>query len=165
MKQQTINTNKMIVLALFTCTALLLSYIESLIPFFAGVPGMKLGLPNLAVVFLLWRYGYKEAAMVNVLRIIMSGFLFGNLFSILFSISGALVSFIAMYIAKKCRFSEYAVSMVGAVFHNIGQILVAMWIVQTVSVVVYVPILLMAALITGYVIGMIANLMLKYMPR
>lgn len=163
--KQALNTNKMIILALFICVALLLSYVESLIPFFGGVPGMKLGLPNLVVVFVLWKYGCKEAIMVNLVRILMSGLLFGNLFSILFSISGAVISFMFMCLSKKCGFSIYGVSMVGAVFHNVGQILVAMLIVQTVSVGIYVPILMIAALITGYIIGMIAKLMLTYMPR
>ena len=87
-------------MALFTTTALMLSYIESLFPFFFGVPGMKLGLANLAVVVALYFYGWREAFTVNILRIVLSGLLFGNLFSVLFSLGGALVSFVSMAAAK-----------------------------------------------------------------
>ena len=80
------NTRKNVILALLTTTALMLSYIESLIPFFLGVPGMKLGLANLAVVFCIYQFGLKEAALLNFMRIVLSGLLFGNMFSILFSL-------------------------------------------------------------------------------
>ena len=165
MMNRTEKTQKMIGLALFTTVALLLSYVESLFPFFAGVPGMKLGLPNLAVVLLLWKYEWKDALLVNLMRIILSGLLFGNMFSILFSICGAIVSFVSMCFLKKCGLSIYGVSMAGAVFHNIGQILVAICIVQTVSVGIYAPVLLITGLITGYFIGMLARIFLVHLPK
>ena len=165
MMNRTEKTQKMIGLALFTTVALLLSYVESLFPFFAGVPGMKLGLPNLAVVLLLWKYEWKDALLVNLMRIILSGLLFGNMFSILFSICGAIVSFVSMFFLKKYGLSIYGVSMAGAVFHNIGQILVAICIVQTVSVGIYAPVLLITGLITGYFIGMLARILLVHLPK
>ena len=159
------NTQKMISLAFLTTVALMLSYIESLIPFFAGIPGMKLGLPNLAVVFILWHYEWRDAILVNVLGIILSGLLFGNLFSILFSISGAVVSFIFMCLFKKCGFSIYGVSMAGAVFHNIGQIFTAVFLVKTVAVGMYAPILMITGLVTGYFIAVIARLLMIHLPK
>ena len=95
------NNRKLVTMALFITAAMMLSYIESLFPFFFGVPGMKLGLANLAVVMALYLYGWREALMVNVLRILLTGLLFGNMFSVLFSLSGALVSFICMLSARK----------------------------------------------------------------
>ena len=90
-------------LGVFLAFALILSYIESLIPFYFGIPGMKLGLANLMVVLLLYLAGAKEAAVVSVLRIVLSGFLFGNMFSILYSLAGGLLSFIAMWMVKKSK--------------------------------------------------------------
>lgn len=159
------NTRKNVILALLTTTAMMLSYIESLIPFFLGVPGMKLGLANLAVVFCIYQFGLKEAALLNFMRIVLSGLLFGNMFSILFSLSGAAVSFVAMVICKKLRFSIYGVSISGGVFHNIGQLLVAVFIVQNVSISIYGPFLLISGLITGALIGYISKLLLKYTGR
>lgn len=159
------NTRKNVILALLTTTALMLSYIESLIPFFLGVPGMKLGLANLAVVFCIYQFGLKEAAFLNFMRIVLSGLLFGNMFSILFSLSGAAVSFAAMVICKKIRFSIYGVSISGGVFHNIGQLLVAIFIVQNVSISIYGPFLLISGLITGAFIGYISKTLLKYSDR
>ena len=152
-------------MALFTTTALMLSYIESLFPFFFGVPGMKLGLANLAVVVALYFYGWREAFTVNILRIVLSGLLFGNLFSVLFSLGGALVSFVSMAAAKKTGLSLCGVSMAGGVFHNIGQLVIAAFLVQTVEVGYYAPILLIAGLVTGLVIGVLGKELLRRLPR
>lgn len=152
-------------MALFITTALMLSYIESLFPFFFGVPGMKLGLANLAVVMALYLYGWREALMVNVLRIVLAGLLFGNLFSVLFSLSGAVFSFGCMLCAKKLGLSLYGISMAGGVFHNVGQLLTAVFIVQTVEISYYAPFLLIAGLATGFVIGVLGREMLKRIPE
>jgi len=156
---------KTVTLALFVSTALLLSYIESLFPFFFGIPGAKLGLANLGAVIALYFYGWREALIVNILRIVIAGLLFGNLFSTLFSLSGAAVSFLFMILAKKIGFSVYGVSMAGGVFHNIGQLITAMFIVQTVSVGYYAPVLMIAGLLTGFFIGAIGKEILKRLPK
>ena len=158
------NNRKLVTTALFITAAMMLSYIESLFPFFFGVPGMKLGLANLAVVMALYLYGWREALMVNVLRIMLTGLLFGNMFSILFSLSGALVSFICMLSAKKLGLSLYGVSMAGGVFHNAGQLLTAAFIVQTVEIGYYAPFLLAAGLVTGFLIGVLGRELLKRIP-
>ncbi len=156
---------KLVTIALFTTTALMLSYIESLFPFFFGVPGMKLGLANLAVVITLYFYGWREALVVNVLRIVLSGLLFGNLFSILFSLGGAAISFICMTLMKKLGLTLYGVSMAGGVFHNVGQLLIAAFLVQTVEIGYYAPFLLAAGLVTGFLIGVLARELLRRMPE
>lgn len=156
---------KLVTMALFVTTAFMLSYIESLFPFFFGVPGMKLGLANLAVVCALYLYGWREALMVNVLRIILAGLLFGNMFSILFSLGGAIVSFVCMMAAKRLGLSLYGVSMAGGVFHNVGQLLIAAFLVQTVEVGCYAPFLLIAGLVTGFLIGAIGKELLRRIPK
>lgn len=158
------NNKKLATMALFVATALILSYVESLFPFFFAIPGMKLGLANLAAVLVLYCYGWREALLVNVLRILLSGILFGNLFSILFSLGGALVSFAAMLLAKKLNFSLYGVSMAGGVFHNVGQLLIAAFLVETVEVGYYAPVLLVMGLVTGWLIGVIGKKMLRHLP-
>ena len=160
-----INSKKLAVLSLFVTTALMLSYIESLIPFFFGVPGMKLGLANLAVVIALYNYGWREALLVNVLRLILTGLLFGNLFSILFSLSGAFVSFAGMMAARRFGLSLHGVSMAGGVFHNVGQLLIAAFLVRNMAVGYYAAFLLPAGLLTGLLIGVMAKEMLKRLQQ
>ena len=138
--------------------ALILSYVESLIPFAFGIPGMKLGLPNAAILIVLFLFGWKEALAINVLRIVVSGFLFGSMFGILFSLAGAIISFIVMCIAKKLDvFSIKGVSIRGGVSHNIGQMLVAVYVVKTSGILYYLPVLMIGGLITGILIGIISE--------
>lgn len=150
----------------FTALALIFSYVEALIPFQIGIPGIKLGLANLIVVIALYKLGPKEAFCLSVVRIVLSGFLFANLFSILYSLAGGVLSFAVMALLKKCgTFSVYGVSMAGGVFHNIGQILVAMAVVESFRVAYYIPVLLAAGILTGLVIGIVAGEMLKRLVR
>lgn len=145
-------------LGFFLAVALILSYVESLIPITFGIPGIKLGLPNMIVVLLLFgqRYGAKEALLVNSMRIVLSGFLFSNLYAILYALAGAVFSFVAMLIGKRLRcFSVIGVSVLGGVFHNIGQAVVAMFVVETFAVSYYIPFLIVAGTITGALLGLI----------
>lgn len=174
-------TKKIAQLGLFLALALILAYVESLIPFSFGIPGIKLGLPNLIVVMLLcqsvnertdavsderYRFGAKEAILINLLRIVLSGFLFSNLYTILYSIAGAAFSIVAMLFGRRCRcFSVVGVSVLGGVFHNIGQILVAMFVVETVYVGYYVPVLIAAGTVTGALLGVVAMEFLPYIVR
>ena len=138
--------------------ALILSYVESLIPFAFGIPGMKLGLPNAAILIVLFLFGWKEALAINVLRIVVSGFLFGSMFGILFSLTGAIVSFVVMCIAKRLDiFSIKGVSICGGVSHNIGQMLVAVFVVKTSGILYYLPVLMVGGIITGVLIGIISE--------
>lgn len=146
----------------FVALALIFSYVESLIPFHIGIPGVKLGLANLIIVIALYKMSLKEAYLLSVTRIVLAGFIFGNLFSILYSLAGGLLSLSAMALLKKMDgFSIIGVSIAGGVMHNVGQLIIAMLVVETFSVIYYVPVLLIAGLITGLVIGIAANEMLK----
>lgn len=158
--------NKIAYMGLFLSFALILSYVESLVPFYFGVPGVKLGLANLAVLLALYRYGWKEALALNLARVFLSGFLFGNLFMVMYSMAGAAGSFLVMCLLKRAKgFSIIGVSMAGGVCHNIGQILVAYFVTRTAGVAFYLPVLLAAGLVTGLLIGLLAREAAKYMGK
>lgn len=146
----------------FTALALIFSYVETLIPFQIGIPGVKLGLANLIIVIALYKMNIKEAYMLSVTRVVLSGFIFANMFSIIYSLAGGLLSLSVMALLKKRGgYSIMGISIAGGVFHNIGQLIVAMFVVETFSVAYYVPVLLVSGLVTGFVIGVAANEMLK----
>ena len=132
------NTVRIAWFGVFTALALIFSYVETLIPFQIGIPGVKLGLANLIVVVALYKMGGKDALLLSVTRIVLSGFIFASLFSILYSLAGGLLSLAVMVILKKRgSFSVFGVSMAGGVFHNVGQLIVAMLVVETFSVANY----------------------------
>lgn len=142
----------------FTALALIFSYVETLIPINFGIPGAKLGLANLVIVIVLYKTGGKEALLLSVIRIVLSGFLFGNLFAILYSLAGGLFSLAVMGLVKRRKsFSIVGVSMAGGVTHNIGQLIVAMLVVETYQVGYYLPVLMLAGLATGTLIGVISR--------
>ena len=146
----------------FTALALIFSYVESLIPIQLGIPGVKLGLANLIIVIALYKMSIKEAYILSVIRIVLAGFMFGNLFAILYSLAGGMLSLTIMCILKKTdKFSAYGVSMAGGVFHNVGQLLMAAIVLESVSIGYYFSVLLISGLVTGFVIGVIANEMIK----
>lgn len=154
--------NRVAYFGVFTALALIFSYVESLIPFHIGIPGVKLGLANLIIVIALYKMDTKSAFLLSVTRVILAGFIFSSLFSILYSLAGGILSLAVMAIMKKNQgFSVIGVSIAGGVFHNVGQLLVAMIVVETYSVVYYLPVLLIAGLVTGAVIGIAASEMLK----
>ena len=150
----------------FTALALIFSYVESIIPINFGIPGVKLGLANLIIVITLYKMSIKEAYILSLVRIVLAGFMFGNLFAILYSLSGGMLSLTIMCILKKTnKFSVFGVSMAGGVFHNIGQLLMAAIVLESVSIGYYFPVLLVAGLITGFAIGIIANEMMKRLKK
>ena len=146
--------NRAAYFGVFTALALIFSYIETLIPIQFGVPGIKLGLANLIIVIVLYRTGWREALLLSVVRVVLAGFIFGNLFSIVYSLAGGIFSLAVMALLKKTeRFSVIGISIAGGVCHNIGQLIVAMVVVETYQVGYYLPVLLIAGVITGAVIG------------
>ena len=157
-----INQKKTAYLGLFAAVAIIFGYVESLIPFFAGIPGIKLGLANLAVLFILEKYTWREAALVSLVRIFVIGFLFGNMFSILYSLAGASLSLAVMtFIKKKSGFSILGISVAGGVSHNIGQLITAALIVENASFLYYAPALLVSGVVTGLLIGALTREILK----
>ena len=157
------NRNKKLAnMAMLVALAMIFSYVESLIPFQIGIPGVKLGLANLIIVIALYKMSLREAYLLSVTRVVLAGLIFGSMFSILYSLAGALLSLTVMALLKKSGgFSILGISIAGGVMHNVGQLIVAMFVVQTFSVSYYIPVLLIAGLITGLVIGIAADSMLR----
>lgn len=154
--------SKVAYFGVFTALALIFSYVETLIPIQFGIPGVKLGLANLIIVIALYRMKLSEAYLLSIVRVLLAGFIFGNYFSIIYSLAGGLLSLTVMaLLRKKGGFSVIGVSIAGGVFHNIGQLIVASVIVETFSVMYYVPVLLIAGLVTGLMIGIASDGMLK----
>lgn len=146
----------------FTALALIFSYVETLIPVSFGIPGIKLGLANLIIVIALYRLKLKEAYLLSVTRVLLSGLIFGNYFSILYSLAGAFLSLSVMALLKRDGgFSVIGVSIAGGVSHNIGQLIVAVLVVETYQVTYYLPVLLIAGLLTGGLIGIVSSETLK----
>lgn len=146
----------------FVALALIFSYIETLIPFQIGIPGVKLGLANIVIVIALYRMPAGEVVTLSIVRVLLAGILFGNLMSILYSLAGGLLSLAVMWGLKHVKaVSILGVSIAGGVFHNIGQLLAAAVVVETYGVFSYVPVLLISGLITGIVIGLASSEMLR----
>ena len=154
--------NRVAYFGVFTALALIFSYVETLIPINFGIPGVKLGLANLVIVIALYKMKLTEVYLLSVVRVLLSGFIFVNYFSIIYSLAGGLLSLTVMALLKKSKgFSVMGISVAGGVFHNVGQLIVAMLVVETFSVGYYFPVLLVAGLITGLVIGIVSAEMLK----
>ncbi len=148
--------------ASFLALALILSYVELFLPLPVAIPGVKVGLANLAVVILLYREGVRGAGMVSVLRVLLSSLLFGTGVSLAYSMAGAVLSLAVMAAARRfMKASVLGVSILGGVFHNIGQLAAAMMIVSNTKLAVYLPVLLIAGMVTGAVIGVVSGAVLR----
>ena len=157
-----ISTKKIALCGVLTALAMIFSYIESVIPVPIPVPGIKLGVANIAVITILYVLGVKEAIVINLLRIVLTSLLFGNVNSFLFSISGAALSLTIMIIMKKLDFfSCIGVSVCGGVMHNIGQIIAAVLIMGSEAIVFYLPVLIVSGVFTGVVIGVVSGIVAK----
>lgn len=137
------------------------SYLESLIPFNFGIPGVKLGLANLVVTVALYTMKPYEAFSIAVIRIFLAGLTFGNAYSIAYSLCGGMLSFLVMLAFRKSKLSIIGVSMLGGICHNIGQIIVAAVVMSTINIVYYLPVLLVAGLVTGLLIGIVSKLIVN----
>ena len=153
-------------MGVFIALAMIFSYIEVLIPFNFGIPGVKLGIANIVTVTSLYMFSTGEAFGISVIRIVLMGILFGNGMSLLYSLAGGLLSFLAMWLGKKTNwFSIMGVSMAGGVFHNVGQILAVMLVMKNTMFVAYLPVLFVAGVVTGYLIGLLANKIIELLPH
>jgi heptaprenyl diphosphate synthase len=147
---------------MFVALAFVFSYIEVLIPFAIGIPGIKLGLANIVVLTALYAMGGKESFVISCIRIVLVGFTFGNMFNLFFSLAGGILSWLVMCILKKTKkFSVVGVSIAGGIAHNIGQIIVAVLVLKTISIGYYLPVLLISGSITGLLIGILGSYLLK----
>lgn len=154
--------NRTAYFGLFTALALIFSYVETFIPFHIGIPGVKLGLANLVIVIALYKMDIKQVYLLSVTRVVLAGFMFGNLFSIIYSLAGGLLSLTVMWGLKKNEgFSVVGISVAGGVMHNVGQLIIAMIVVESMNLMYYIPILMFSGLFTGIVIGITSNEMLK----
>lgn len=155
-------TKKIAVLALAVSLAMILSFVESQIPAFVAIPGVKVGLANIAVVFALYKLGGKEAALISLVRVFMVSVLFGTAVSLFYSVAGAVLSLTGMVLLKRTGlFSTVAVSVTGGVLHNVGQILMACFLLETNVIRYYLPFLILSGVIAGVVVGVTAAVMVK----
>ncbi len=151
---------------LFAALAILMGYVEMLIPMPILIPGVKLGLANVIIVIMLYFMDAKSAFFVSLIRVLLSGLLFAGFAGLLYSLSGAMLSFAVMLLLKRTeRFSIVGVSVAGGIFHNVGQIVVAALVVENVRMAYYLPFLLVSGVVTGIVIGIVAQTALKYLKR
>ena len=156
------HTRKLTFLALTISFAMILSFIESRIPAFTAIPGVKVGLANIAVIFTLYKFGVYEAIVVSLLRVILVSMLFGNPQSFLFSVAGAVLSLTVMILLKKLvRAPEVVVSVSGGIMHNIGQIIMASIVLGTNVVAYYLPFLLLSGTLAGIVVGVASATLIK----
>lgn len=146
--------------------AMIMSYIESLFPLNFAVPGIKMGLANIVIVFVLYRMGLKEAIVISLIRVFLVSLLFGNVMSMAYSISGAVCSLAVMVLLKKTdRFSTIGVSVAGGVMHNFGQIIMAIIIMGAKQIIFYLPALCITGTITGILIGIVSSIVIKRIKR
>ena len=158
-------TKKIVTLALLTTVAMMLSYVEAMIPSI-GVPGVKMGLANIVIIFALYRFGGREAALISLLRVFLMGFIFTSVSALIYSLAGATLSLAGMMILKKLDFfSSVGVSVTGGVLHNAGQILVAMAVLETTAFTYYFPILALSGTISGILIGLCGAELEKRIPK
>ena len=158
--------HKLTFLGLCTALALVLAYLESLLPpIVTAIPGIKMGLPNVVIFFVLYRYGLPEAAAVSFIRLLAVTFAFGTA-AFPYSLAGAVLSLLLMALLRKLDFlSTVGVSVAGAIAHNLGQVLMAMWLLRTAEIGYYMIVLALTGTVSGVFIGLLAALALKRIKK
>lgn len=162
-------TRKFTTLSMLLSLAVVLNIMESVIPLFNGyIPGLKLGLANTVILFVLYVYSFKDALYVSILRVVLVGMLRTGLFSIafFFSLGGAILSVTMMFIFKKLtKLSIVGISIIGSIFHSLGQIIVAMFILETTNMIYYLPWLLLFSIPTGIIVGLISKELVNHLQN
>jgi len=157
-------SKRIALLSIFLALALILSYVEVLIPVSFGIPGIKLGLTNILILLALYLLGWREALLLDIARIALSALLFGSVLSFLYSLMGGLLSFLVMYLLQKTnRLHVITVSICGGVTHNLGQLIIAAVFVSDLKIFYYLPVLLLSGFLTGALIGIISRELLRRM--
>lgn len=142
---------------MLTALAMIFGYVEALIPFGFGIPGVKLGIANIVIVLALYMLPAYQVFLIQLARIVLVSFMFGNMSMMIYSLAGGMLSLLVMTLLKKIKgFSITGVSIAGGVSHNIGQLAVAVLAVQNVKIAFYFPVLMAAGLLTGCMVGMLA---------
>ncbi len=161
------SVKKLTFLSVMSALAIVLSFVERLLtPNWSAVPGIKMGLPNIIIIFLLYKFSVKEAATVSFIRLLTVALLFGNFITLLYSLSGAVLSLTAMWISKKTDlFSQVGVSIVGGVSHNLGQIITAIIVLGTKEIGFYMPVLAVSGIIAGIFVGISGIILLRYTAK
>lgn len=162
MKQKRNPARQAALYGLLAALAYVLGYVESLVPIYLGAPGVKLGLANLASVIALYSLGAGAAVSINLLRIVLTGFTFGNMSMLLYSLAGAALSLSVMVVCRKFSlFGMTGISILGGVCHNLGQFFMAAFVVETFGVFAYFPVLLGAGTVAGALIGLLGGIILR----
>lgn len=161
------STNKLVLLSLFAAAALVLSYIESILPpLYPSLPGIKMGIANIIVLVSLYIFSFKEVILLSFVKVFVSALLFGNVMAVAYSLGGAVLSLAIMILMKKSNlFSSVGVSVSGAVSHNVGQTLVAMLIMENVQIGYYMIVLLLTGTIAGILTGIAGGILIKYLNK
>ncbi len=155
-------TKRLTLYALLVALAMILSYLESLVPLSFAVPGIKMGLPNIVIVFALYALGFKAAGCISIIRVLLVSILFGNVMSMAYSLAGAVVSLGLMWLLKKSgKFSSVGVSVAGALGHNVGQVACAMVLLETGGLVYYLAPLCISGTVAGIIIGLCGGIVVK----
>ena len=160
-------TRRIALLGVLTSVALVLSYLEVMLPpISTAVPGIKMGLPNIIIIFVLYKFGLKEAVTVSLIRVFIVALLFGNVMTLSYSVTGAVLSLGLMTLFKKINlFSQIGVSIIGGIAHNLGQILVAIFLFDTIQIGYYMIVLAITGTIAGVVIGIISSILVKKLEK
>ena len=150
------------IMGISAAAAMVLSYVESLIPVPFAVPGIKIGLANIVALFLVMKLDWKAAGAVSLIRVVLSSLLFGNIASLAYSLAGAFLSILAMALLKKSSiFSAVGISIAGAVFHNAGQILAAVIIMSSKEIIYWLPALIISGVVSGLAVGLAGAVLIK----
>ena len=164
-KRADLHSKQIAAAAILATLALIFSYVESMIPFLVTMPGVKLGIANLVILIALYKLDIKYAFFINLIRIAISGLLFTGLFGMIYSMCGGMLSLLIMWVLKKTNlFSVVGVSMAGGVAHNVGQLLVASFLISDIRMFIYMPILMFSGLASGIVIGILCYIILQRIP-
>ncbi len=161
-----LRTKKLALSAILAALAMILSYVEAMVPMPVPIPGIKLGLANLVILLAIYRLGFKYALAINCIRIFVTGLLFTGVFGILYSLAGGLLSLLVMYLLYRTEiFSMVGVSMAGGVAHNLGQLLTACLIMSNIRLMSYFAVLLFAGIGSGILMGIVAWLVCQRLPH
>lgn len=161
-----LRTKKLALSAILAAMAMILSYVEAMFPLPVPIPGIKLGLANIVVLIAIYRLGFKYAFTINFVRIFTTGLLFTGVFGALYSFAGGVLSIIVMYALYKTNwFSMVGISMAGGVAHNLGQLIMACFIMSNLKLMSYFAILLFAGMGSGILMGIVAYYAYSKLPH